>query len=769
MNLYSVDWKEWTGPGPRLKDIVGQEQVVARLRAFAQLHESSGTAPGHILLIAPEGMGQMLVAAAFAGEFGANSMAMAKGPEFEVTGDFNALFANLRERQFLLIPGVHFLRKPFWKGFREIMRSNQLTITIGQGPAARNHVMEVRPFTMIATCSKLRDCPTELFDGFSLVLSLEPYSRTELSEIAIRIARKIDVSLELGANELLAGGCNESPGDLELIMRRLVRSIGQNNITSEDVRTGFQALGIRVASQAAVLESTGLHELSDVDSEKLVAGLPATSTNLRALVEETTMLDDTTNRNFDLNIEKVLEGWETRHAIREIIANALDEQMLSQTEDVQIFRNNDGVWHIRDFGRGLRYEHLTQNENEEKLKNPSKVIGKFGVGLKDALATFNRRDVDICIRSRYGDITLGQIPKSGFTDVVTLHAIVHPSQDNSMIGTDVILRGASDDDVEEAKNFFLKFSGEPVLDETPYGQILQRDPNRNARIYITGMLVAEEENFAFSFNITSLTAAMRKALNRERTNVGRTAYSERVKQMLLASKSTVVANALVDDLMKIETGTNRDEVKWMDVAVHASQTLSASGKVVFVTATELISHKDAIDHAQADGLRIVTVPDSIKNSLQGTNDIHGNAVRDLSVYQTEWAQSFQFKFVTSDKLSRSERAIFEQWRTIADLVGGLPTKVREIKISETMRPDFLTAHEAEGLWEPASSTIIIKRTQLNSVATFAGTLLHEIAHASSGYGDVTRNFESELTRMLGVLATSHLTPRRGVVSRWFGF
>lgn len=273
MNLYSVDWKEWTGPGPRLKDIVGQEQAVARLRAFAQLHESSGTAPGHILLIAPEGMGQLLVAAAFAGEFGANSMAMVKCPELEIQGDFTALFTNLRERQFLLMSDVHFLRKFCWKGLREIMHSNQLTITIGQGPAARNHVFAVRPFTIIATCSKLRDCPSELLDGFSLVLNLEPYSRTELSEIATRIARKIDVSLEPGANELLAGGCNGSPGHLELIMRRLVRTIGQNNITSEGVRTGFQVLGIRVASLAAVLESTDLQELSGVDFEKLVAGL----------------------------------------------------------------------------------------------------------------------------------------------------------------------------------------------------------------------------------------------------------------------------------------------------------------------------------------------------------------------------------------------------------------------------------------------------------------------------------------------------------------
>jgi hypothetical protein len=73
-----------------------------------------------------------------------------------------------------------------------------------------------------------------------------------------------------------------------------------------------------------------------------------------------------------------------------------------------------------------------------------------------------------------------------------------------------------------------------------------------------------------------------------------------------------------------------------------------------------------------------------------------------------------------------------------------------------MRPDFLTTNEAEGLWDPTSSSIVIKRTQLKSLSAFAGTLLHEIAHAKSGYGDVTRDFESELTRMLGLLAASGL-------------
>jgi hypothetical protein len=459
-------------------------------------------------------------------------------------------------------------------------------------------------------------------------------------------------------------------------------------------------------------------------------------------------------RRFDLNIEKILEGWETCHAVREVIANALDEQVLTDTKDVEISKDRNSVWHIRDFGRGLRYEHLTQNENQEKLKNPSRVIGKFGVGLKDALATLNRRNIKVLIRSKHGDITLGQTPKHGFPDVVTLHAIVNAPCDPAFVGTDVALDGVSDAEIADAKNFFLKFSNQAVLDETSYGQILKTAAGRKSRIYVTGMLVAEEENFAFSYNITSLTATMRKALNRERTNVGRTAYTDRVKQVLLASKADAVAETLAEDLQKIEQGTNRDEVKWTDVAVHACQILNASKKVMFVTASDLTTFRSAIDHAHGDGLQIVTVPENIKNSLRGITDLKGNPVRDLNVFQSEWSESFEFKFVNPEKLTRSERSVFEQRDRIAALVGGLPKKVKHIKVSETMRPDFYTGSTTEGLWDGESNSIIILRKQLGNLPDFAGTLLHEIAHAKTGYDDVSRDFENALTEMLGQVAAS---------------
>ena len=307
-------------------------------------------------------------------------------------------------------------------------------------------------------------------------------------------------------------------------------------------------------------------------------------------------------------------------------------------------------------------------------------------------------------------------------------------------------------DIATAKSYFLHFSGDKVLEDTCYGQILRRHQKGNARIYVKGLLVAEEDEFAFSYNITSLTAAMNKALNRERTNVGRTAYAERVKAMLLASDSYVVAEMLANDLMRIEQGTSHDEVTWLDVAVHACQILNASRRVVFVSAEERTKFPNAIDHAIADEYKVVTVPENVKERLRGIKDIQGKRVRDLEVYEEEWAESFEYNFVAKSKLTPAERAIFERQQEIANLAGGSPPRVKEVKISETMRSQFTLNHDPVGVWESERRRIIIKRTQLRCLEAFAGTLLHEMIHARTGYHDVTREFEEELTKALAKIS-----------------
>ncbi|SRR5579875_24535 len=455
-------------------------------------------------------------------------------------------------------------------------------------------------------------------------------------------------------------------------------------------------------------------------------------------------------RKFDLNIEEVLEDWEIYHAVREIIANALDEQALTKTKEIQVKKEN-GNFIIRDFGRGLHYEHLTQNENKEKLSHPELVIGKFGVGLKDALATFNRHHINVLIKSKYGDITIDKSSKSGFEDVITLHAIISPSSNPVMEGTEVLLAGCSDDDIQKAKNLFLKFSGEHVLEKTGYGEILERI-NQVSKIYINGVRVAEEENFLFSYNITSLTASMRKALNRERTNVGRTAYTDRVKSILLSSKTKTIAQLLVEDLAKYQQGIQHDELKYNDIAIHACKILNSSSNVVFVTPSQLQSDTMSIDHVKRDGYQVVVIPESIQTKITNEKDVEGNVMRDLHQYNIEYNASFEFKFIDKKNLSKNELTVFEKTDDIYKLIGGKPTIVDKILISETMRREEL-GFEAVGIWEFDKRRIVIKRDQLSNLESFAGTLLHETAHAISNANDVSREFESALTQLLGIIAS----------------
>ena len=459
-------------------------------------------------------------------------------------------------------------------------------------------------------------------------------------------------------------------------------------------------------------------------------------------------------KKFDLNIEKILEDWDVSDAIREVIANALDEQLLTKTKDIEIFKDRNGIWHIRDYGRGLKYEHLTQKENDEKLKNPH-VIGKFGIGLKDALATFDRKGVRVFIKSRFGDITLAKSKKHGFEDIVTIHANISPPSDPNFIGTEFMLENVSDEDIAKAKDLFLRFSGENVIEKTEYGDVLKKR-GETARIYINGVKVAEEENFLFSYNITSLTKKIRQALNRERSNVGRSAYSDRVMSILLSCNSKEVAEYLINDLKNFSTGEMHDELKWVGVQEHAVKILNAAEKVVFLTSEELISSTHMVDEAKSSGYKIVTVPNNLKERISGMKDITGNTIRDLGQFYKEYEESFEFKFTPPDKLSISEKEVFDKTDKIFSLIGGRPRMIKEIKISETMRKELGSFIEAEGLWDKTRGRIIIKRDQLASMERYAGTLLHETAHAISDTQDVSKDFEIELTKIIGSIISKVL-------------
>ncbi len=453
-------------------------------------------------------------------------------------------------------------------------------------------------------------------------------------------------------------------------------------------------------------------------------------------------------RLFDLNIEEVLENWEIHHAIREVIANALDEQLLTSSGEPRIAKEPDG-WHVRDFGRGIRIEHFTQNENPEKLRAPAGVIGKFGVGLKDALATFHRYAVDVTLQSRFGTFTVRPAEKSGFAGISTLH-VEYNDVPLDLEGTDVALRGVRDEDVAAAKTLFLRFSEEASLEITPHGEVLAR---RDApRVYINGVFADEEPNFLFTYNVTSLTPTMRKKLNRERLNVGRTTYTERVVSILKQAKSESVRDALIAEALKAK-GDQHDEMQWVDISQLALNLLSAKQTVSFVTESQLQEHPDVVDNMRRDGYEVVVVGEGQQARLQQQIESGGPPVRTFHAYLDEYNASFQYRFVDLAQLRPAERAVFELTPKLLRAVGIPAERAPRVRISETIR---VSLYDTGGVWDSAEGAIVVKRSQLASPTLYAATLLHELAHATTATVDVTREFEQVLTDYLGKTGSAAL-------------
>jgi hypothetical protein len=173
--------------------------------------------------------------------------------------------------------------------------------------------------------------------------------------------------------------------------------------------------------------------------------------------------------------------------------------------------------------------------------------------------------------------------------------------------------------------------------------------------------------------------------------------------------------------------------------------------VVYVTEEEMLDNPDLMGRMSAEGRTIITL------SSKDRGRIPDGSATTLVDYVTEYNDSFEFQYIEEDELTASEKEIFGKTSEILGLVGWSEGDIPKVLISETMQPEagrdvgglFTIVIEAVGIWQQATNTITIKRSQLSSLSEYAATLLHEAAHASSGATDATREFELELTNYLG--------------------
>jgi holliday junction DNA helicase RuvB len=187
-----------------LREFIGQNKVKENLSVAIQAAKSRGEALDHVLLYGPPGLGKTTLATIIANEMGV-AYQQSAGPAIQIKGDLTAILTNLNDRQVLFFDEVHRLQPALEELLYSALEDYKLDIIIGQGPSARTHTIDVRPFTFVAATTRAGLLSAPLRSRFGILLRLEFYSTEELKFVIERSAEILGVSIDAVGAEELAG------------------------------------------------------------------------------------------------------------------------------------------------------------------------------------------------------------------------------------------------------------------------------------------------------------------------------------------------------------------------------------------------------------------------------------------------------------------------------------------------------------------------------------------------------------------------------------
>ncbi len=206
---------------PRLlSEFIGQPKAKEQLAIALEAAKTRGEALDHVLLFGPPGLGKTTLASIVANELGVGFQ-QTSGPALQIQGDLTAILTNLRERQVLFLDEIHRIQPVLEEKLYTALEDYKLDIIIGQGPAARTHVMDIKPFTFIAATTRHGLLSSPLRSRFGILLRLEFYNEDDLRYIVERSAEVMGVPVDQDGAAEIAMRSRGTPRIANRLLRRV--------------------------------------------------------------------------------------------------------------------------------------------------------------------------------------------------------------------------------------------------------------------------------------------------------------------------------------------------------------------------------------------------------------------------------------------------------------------------------------------------------------------------------------------------------------------
>jgi holliday junction DNA helicase RuvB len=172
-------------------EIIGQQNVISRLRISTLGCKNSGTVMPHVLIDGPPGLGKTTIASAVASEIGVN-LYTTNAANLRSVKNVIQYLLRMTKRSVFFIDEIHRLPKLVEEFLYPVMEDFKFSTVVENEPEE----IEVPAFTLIGATTSGGSLSQPFYDRFQIKEHLSFYTENELAELARSNSEKLGVVIE---------------------------------------------------------------------------------------------------------------------------------------------------------------------------------------------------------------------------------------------------------------------------------------------------------------------------------------------------------------------------------------------------------------------------------------------------------------------------------------------------------------------------------------------------------------------------------------------